>query len=256
MLDAAQDRRGALVIAHPGHELRVYQWLKLARPLVFVLTDGSGRSGTSRLYQTTRILERAGARRGGIYGDLTDAELYSAVLRFDVGTFLDLTERLADELRREEIAYVVADALEGYNPAHDLCRYVTNAAVRLLAAQGVDLDNFDLIAGDARDQTGPHHGISIDVDLGVLEEKIALALAYTELQADVHRIISGEGIESLKTECFRLNSDSTDTLPAPPFYEMHGRRQVVAGFYAQTIMYEQHIRPIADALRVGLALSA
>src|SRR5207253_5484219 len=32
--------RAALVIAHPGHELRVYHWLRLARPSVFILTDG------------------------------------------------------------------------------------------------------------------------------------------------------------------------------------------------------------------------
>lgn len=32
--------RAALVVAHPGHELRVYGWLEQARPRVFVLTDG------------------------------------------------------------------------------------------------------------------------------------------------------------------------------------------------------------------------
>jgi len=51
----------ALIIAHPGHELRVHHWLEKTRPLVFVLTDGSGRTAQSRLHSTTRILERAGA---------------------------------------------------------------------------------------------------------------------------------------------------------------------------------------------------
>ena len=34
-----------LFVAHPGHELCVHGWLEIARPKVFVLTDGSGRSG-------------------------------------------------------------------------------------------------------------------------------------------------------------------------------------------------------------------
>jgi hypothetical protein len=39
---ALPDGRAALVIAHPGHELRALHWLRLSRPCVFVLTDGSG----------------------------------------------------------------------------------------------------------------------------------------------------------------------------------------------------------------------
>jgi hypothetical protein len=37
---ALPDGKAALVVAHPGHELRVFHWLRLARPCVFVLTDG------------------------------------------------------------------------------------------------------------------------------------------------------------------------------------------------------------------------
>ena len=48
--------KAALVISHPGHELCVHHWLETARPDVFVLTDGSGRSGISRLDSTTKII--------------------------------------------------------------------------------------------------------------------------------------------------------------------------------------------------------
>jgi hypothetical protein len=54
-------------VAHPGHELRVFGWLHAARPRVFVLTDGSGRTGRSRLPSTTRILREAGAEPASIY---------------------------------------------------------------------------------------------------------------------------------------------------------------------------------------------
>src|SRR5260370_6140515 len=55
--DALQLGRGGralLVVAHPGHELRLFGWLCSARPDVLVLTDGSGHSGRSRI-EATRI---------------------------------------------------------------------------------------------------------------------------------------------------------------------------------------------------------
>jgi len=72
---------GALVIAHPGHELRVHGWLEKARPLVFVLTDGSGRSGLPRLNSTRKVLLDAGAKTGPIFGRFTDAETYASIPR-------------------------------------------------------------------------------------------------------------------------------------------------------------------------------
>ena len=73
-------RPAALVVAHPGHELRVHGWLEKARPQVFVLTDGSGPTGSSRLRSTTRVLDRAGATAGCIYGRLADRVFYQALL--------------------------------------------------------------------------------------------------------------------------------------------------------------------------------
>src|SRR5258708_215093 len=82
--------RSALVIAHPGHELLVYNWLSMANPLVYVLTDGSGHCHKSRLHRTTSILNSLGAQRGSIYGRLTDAEAYSAILAGEVGVFISM----------------------------------------------------------------------------------------------------------------------------------------------------------------------
>jgi hypothetical protein len=248
-----QDRRAALIVAHPGHELRVYQWLKLARPLVFVLTDGSGRSGKSRIHQTTRILSEVGATLGDIYGRMTDAELYAAIIQGNINWFVELAVELAHALRREAIDYVVGDALEGYNPAHDLCRYMTNAAILLLARESRAVDNFDvLIASGLKGYEQANHDgeILIDVAPIVLEEKVRMAGSYTELEADVQRLLRTEGIESLKTEHLRrLVKAPWDSGPQPPFYEIYGQRKVEAGHYRQSITYREHVRPIAEALR-------
>src|SRR5438874_11663728 len=69
-----------LFIVHPCHELLVHGWVELAKPLVFVLTDGSGRTNQSRLKSTTEILNQTRVKRGRIYGRLTDRTAYAAIL--------------------------------------------------------------------------------------------------------------------------------------------------------------------------------
>jgi len=73
-------KKAALVIAHPGHELRVFRWLELTQPQVSVFTDGAGRSGESRLPSTTKLLEQVRAEPGTFYGCLSDRSNSSAPL--------------------------------------------------------------------------------------------------------------------------------------------------------------------------------
>ncbi len=76
----------ALIVGHPGHELRVHGWLEVARPLVFVLTDGSGRTGNSRVSSTKSIVNQAGATPGRLFGAITDEAAYEAILNHDFGS--------------------------------------------------------------------------------------------------------------------------------------------------------------------------
>jgi hypothetical protein len=136
--------RAALIIAHPSHELLVHGWLQRTRPCVFVLTDGSGRSGRPRLDSTTKVLDKAGAAQGSIYGRLTDRQVYDAILACDVDLFLALAESLAEALVRERIEYVAGDAYEGYNTAHDIWRLVIGVAVEMASRSGGQkIANFD-----------------------------------------------------------------------------------------------------------------
>jgi hypothetical protein len=80
MLADLTSDRSMLVVGHPGHELRVYGWLTSARPIVQVLTDGSGSEGHSRIDSTTTVLDGAAARPGSVYGRMTDREIYRLIL--------------------------------------------------------------------------------------------------------------------------------------------------------------------------------
>src|SRR4051794_24140970 len=81
-------RRPALVIGHPGHELRVFGWLSQHRPLVYVITDGSGQRGVSRLQSTESVLRAAGSKPAEIFGHIADRRIYRAILDADSAFFI------------------------------------------------------------------------------------------------------------------------------------------------------------------------
>src|SRR6266568_416193 len=114
----------ALIVAHPGHELVVLGWVERTHPRVFILTDGSGRSGTSRLRSSEKILRAAKADAGSIWGAMTDQAFYQAVLDAKMDVFIDLAVQLGDELAEMKPPYVAGDAREGFNPTHDIVRMI------------------------------------------------------------------------------------------------------------------------------------
>lgn len=246
--------RAALVVAHPGHELRAYYWALLARPQVFILTDGSGRSGGPRLDSTTKILEQIGAKSGCIYGRLTDRQVYSAIIGQEINLFIGLVEELAETLIYEKIDYIVGDALEGYNPAHDVCRLIINAAVEIASRmKGQSIPNFDILltskSGDYSEALF-ENAIWLHLEDDVLARKLESARAYPKLTGDVERILKREGIQAIRTECLRpvptgIRENFTVELP---YYEAYGEKQVAAGLYENVLRYREHFVPLAQAL--------
>src|SRR3954467_4626835 len=87
--------RPAVVVGHPGHELKVFGWIAEHRPQVHVITNGSGQHGVSRLAATARLLVGVGATPGEVFGSISDAEIYRALVETNIPFFLDLLERLA-----------------------------------------------------------------------------------------------------------------------------------------------------------------
>ena len=163
--------KAALVIGHPGHELRVLGWLKDRKPLVLILTDDAGHGEEPRTDLSRSLVAEAGAKCGDIFGQVPDQRLYRAILELDFDFFLNLSNRLAASLELAEIDWVAGDSVEGYNPAHDLCRSMIDRAVRTIRDRtGRNIDNFQFplvghpAAWSAHAHAGPHRVVQYDVD--------------------------------------------------------------------------------------------
>lgn len=268
----------AIVVAHPGHEVRVHGWLERARPLVFVLTDGAGRAGQRRIRATGDYLNRFSFKPGCVFGRFTDTEVYSAVLARDFDKFLRLSEELAEAFVASNVTRVAGDASEGYNTTHDIARLVTNAAVSMASrATAKQIANYDFPVVQRPDHCYEHareSSIWLRLDDETFTRKLAAAREfYPELfrevsdaahergentlrdfleQADApHAATTLEGLDVFRVECLRPAADGDDARfeSVKPFYETHGERRVAAGHYERVIRFGEHIRPLADALR-------
>jgi hypothetical protein len=278
--------RAALVVAHPSHELRLHGWLEQAKPYVCVLTDGAGRSGEPRLTRTTEVLSRAGARQGAIYGPLTDLEVYASILNGDADLFAEIVEQLVQAFVDEGIEYVVGDAAEGYNVTHDICRVMIGAAVELAEYRyGHRIENFDFAVVGPPDEcldTLRDEAIWLQLDEDAFDRKVKAALNYSpNLASDVESALAGAPfrgvvrlsqaeldravdielgkaipggvpLDAFRVECLRPahNQSGTHwTANDRRFYELYGEKLVAAGRYKKVIRYEQHILPLARAMR-------
>ena len=259
-------QRAILVIAHPGHELRVHGWLETTVPAVWILTDGSGHTGRSRIDSTTRVLEPTGAIPGPVYGYMSDADLYNTVLGFNHRPFMDLVDKLAASILHEQVDCIAGDAEEGYNPGHDICRLIINAAVKLVKRKSSKpIRNYDFTLVGPPDQCPEDlrdHSLWLNLDDEAFARKLSAARNYSELQAEVETALNGAGSETLITgvtdanrfrvECLRpVNSHSfaiRSLEDDPPYYEQYGEKQVKSGYYKQVLRYSEHMLPLARAL--------
>lgn len=265
--------RCALLLAHPGHELVIHGFIHQARPRVAILTDGSGRTGASRIDSTTGCIEPAGAVPTSFYGGHTDQQIYRALLTGDTDVFIGILERLADLLVDLEIETVVGDAAEGWNPVHDVWRSIIDRAVGLASSRrGAPIRNFDFLLFAPHPLAAKDAGaaaIIAHLDEKSYRRKLNAAEMYTELHAEVDAAVHGtterlisapdlsrelnRRLQGLCAESYRVELLRPVTGPLvhaeTPVYELYGELLVASGRYQETIRYENHILPVETALR-------
>jgi hypothetical protein len=235
-----------LVFGHPGHELRAYHLLERVRPTVFVLTDGSGSTATSRVHESIALLEQAGARATGRFGPLTDRAAYAALMAADPTPFLTELNWLIDTLINDGTQAVLVDAAEGYNPVHDICHWIGRAAVDRARQFGVDIQLFevDLIAHP--DAGGD--GLRLRLDDAAFDRKLKAIERYAALQAEAQAAFDRYGQEAFRMEFLRGAGAPLAPESWVPYYEQVGEERVRTGRYTSVLRYSVHVRPVIERL--------
>jgi hypothetical protein len=249
----------AIIVAHPGHELRVFHWMERNQPLYCCLTEGSGGAATSRMPSTDVVLARVGARPGPLFGRYTDKEVYRLLLDGRVDVFVDLVDELADVLVSAGIDVVAGDAVEGFNPSHDVCRFVIDGAVALACRRtGRVIDNRDFVL-DSRPDACPEPSraaaIWLRLDDAALDRKVDAALQYPELGPEVQAALERFGRRAFAVECLRpaMTAQTLEGFRSErPAYERYGEQRVRDGRYRELIRYQQHVLPVRAAIETAV----
>ena len=251
------DSRIALVLGHPGHELRVFNFLEKYKPRVYILTDGSGSDRESRLYQTEKLIRQTGAELSPIAGRFTDREMYRIMREQDIKPVCETIDEIIDDMRANSIDAVAGDSAEGFNPTHDLCRYMINCIVtnygKLLDKP---LPNFEFYLD------GPPHicpeglndkSIWLRLTDEEFDRKFEACKNYPEIFRDLQELVSKHSREPFKTECLwpvqdinRFKNWATDE----PYYEIYGKKRIGENAYEQVITFKDHLEPLAGKLAV------
>jgi hypothetical protein len=245
-----------LFTGHPGHELRVFHWLERTRPSVAVITDGSGRAHTGRLGSTATLLARTGASPlEGCVGFCSDRRAYAAMLAGDAAFFLAMVDRIERALGGSRVDVVASDALEHFNPTHDVCCLLASVlANRLASAQGSEVPHvcFPLDGHPSAANTPPR--VDVRLDESTLDRKMAAALGYPELQGEVEAALHAYGRAPFARECLWDAEDpftALERFEGVPQYERVGRERRRGGAYDEVITLHAHVRPLARALLAG-----
>jgi len=224
-----------LFVAHPSHELLIHGWLDRAKPRVCALTDGSGHAEHPRIGASADLLRDLGATPGRIFGRFTDREMYSVILNGEAELIDGLVNELAGEIVSNGVALVVADAMEGFNPVHDLCRMIAGAA----CSRAGSIPYFEYPIHD-----GPHAFDALsdatitDLDDAAFRAKIERARAFAPILADIDEMLSRFGEAPFRREAFRRITDWTVSPWGEgehPLYEKIGAERVALHRYHQVI---------------------
>jgi hypothetical protein len=235
------------LLAHPGHELRAYHLLERVQPLVAVITDGSGSTGTPRVDDSRAVLQQVGGHPAPVFGIMSDRDAYAALMAADARPFLPLLTSIAELLARASVRAVVIDAAEGYNPVHDVCHWIGRAAVAIARQLRDDIELFELDLVARPDGAGA--GVRLVLDDEALARKLDAVARYDTLASEAETAFARYGREAFRVEFLRcVSGHALPEEPWIPFYEQVGEARVREGRYGSVLRYGAHVRPVIERL--------
>jgi hypothetical protein len=250
------DQNRLFVFSHPNHELAVFGYVQRLRPRLLFLTDGGG---PERLAETRAGLESIGLLHNARFLDHTEAAFYDALVEGNIAFFQSVSAEIRDEIDRVTPDEVYYDAVEFYNPVHDMSTPLVRRAlpssfkgreyeVPLVYQQEGPGESYEIQRFPRSQQRDE---VSIRLTDGELEAKVsARDRIYSQLRQQMGPLIGRLPLEHLKSE---VVARTLDSLPTPDAtrtlrYEWRGQLLKARGEVDNVITYVHHYLPIAMGL--------
>lgn len=242
-----------LFIGHPGHELLAYKFLSIYKPDVVFLTTGSGSDNQSRINQSINLVKSLGLNTYSPFTPFSDREIYDLILSNSTDSFLSTKLSLKEFIVEHKFEMIVGDALEGFNPSHDICRYLINSIIIELENE-IKIKNYDFFQDDVRKNKislKKQEDIILELDKNELTKKMNACMNYPEIKSEVDKFVTQFGTDFFALEFFRKVEDPRKIVSWNtkfPYYEEFGRKRIAEGIYKELISFEGHMKQLAQTL--------
>ncbi|QWK79624.1 hypothetical protein [Ochrobactrum sp. BTU1] len=238
-----QGDHNILILAHPGHELRIHHWLEINTPTVYLLTDGSGGQMASRVHFSKDLIDRCGASSGAVFGEISDKDWYASIMAGKNDLLAKTIQTIVDDAPKNCRVQIVADALDGYNPMHDMAWFIGKIVHHRIAQHATALP---FLASAATTNVQGSVELSLQLNAEARARKTMSVKSYTPLAEEARRILEQD---PLAFDEERLISQSFDwKAEYKPLWEKIGRQRVNDGIYSDCLTFQQHVRPLLKDL--------
>lgn len=245
-----------IVFSHPNHELAIFGLLQRLRPFLVYLTDGGG---TDRVAQTRQGLKSIGLLGNALFLNHTEKSFYDSLLACDSEFYEEIAEEVRASFQTIRPERILCDAIEFYNPVHDVSLPVVRAALRgytdtpvfevpLVYQRPVEGGSYEIQRMPASRRTGQ---IALRLSEEELDTKIrARDQIYTILANQMGPVICDLPRAHLGLE-FMAPARTAAPEPGPDVtlrYEKRAQILAERGEIEHRITYRQHYLPVASSL--------
>ena len=252
--------RRLLVLSHPNHEAAIFGIVQRLRPRLVILTDGGG---DPRPAETRRALDKVGLLDHVSFLDFREGDFYRALLERDLDYFRIVIARLRTQLEELAPEQVICDAVEFYNPVHDLSLPIVRAAlgsapevqvfeaplIYQVACQGAaNLERYELQRFPPSRRGGQ---IEFHLSIDELGEKLAARdQVYGALRRQIAPLLAGTPADHFATEVIApaargLSEPSGDQILR---YDWRAQLLLDRGQITRAITRAEHYVPLAAAI--------
>lgn len=240
------------VFSHPNHEIAIFAILKKLRPLIIFLTDGGGEQ---RVEETRKGLESIGLLDKAVFLSHPEQAFYDALLHLDTDYFHKVALEIWMVLKNARPEQILCDAVEFYNPVHDLTLAIVGCADDAPWQSTFEVPLLYQIPGEKESygvQTVPDGIDRIEIPLSAVEtvvKKNALEKTYTILRDTLGKVILSSPGALLKETIFPASSPLRMPDPGRVLrYEQRAAALKAEGKVKSEITHTFHFLPVVSEL--------
>jgi hypothetical protein len=248
-------RHPVMVFSHPNHEIAVLGSIWRLKPHIVYLTDGGGKDRVNQTKEVLQAYEPASTH----FLMHNEQALYDALLRTDCDFYRALAAQLGAMLASMIPETVYCDAVEFYNPVHDVALPVVRAAlegnstrvleVPLIYQKADVLEAFEL---QRVPESLSAQSFWVELTQEELDRKLATVKSgiYSTLFAQLGALI----LEAMPSRAAReVFLEGRSHLPSPAAeqvlrYEVRGKALKHSGTVREVITFAAHYAPVFEAL--------